>query len=87
MLPICLLFSFLSIGQKTVDIIIPKDDGSPFKEPIKYLWEGKNNRITSNYMGDFRIIKVWTDNGNIDSGDYYLTDYAITPQRTGIVNV
>jgi hypothetical protein len=87
MLPICLLFSILSVGQKTADIIVPKDDGSPFYWQIKNLWQGKNNPITSNYMGDFRIIKVWTDNGSIDSGDYYLTNLSITPQRTGIVNV
>ncbi|WP_171609946.1 hypothetical protein [Limnovirga soli] len=66
---------------------MPKDDGSPFNWQTKNLWQGKINPITSNYIGDFRILKVWTDNGTIDTGDYYLTNYAITPKRTGNVNV
>jgi hypothetical protein len=33
------------------------------------------------------LVKIWTDNGIIDTGTYYLTNYYIKPLRNGKVNI
>ena len=87
LLLIFLLTSILTFGQKSASIIVPKDDGSPFTWQTKHLWLGRSNPITSDYIGENQFLKLWTDNGRIDTGDFYLTNYAIKPERTGIVNI
>lgn len=87
LLIIHLFLSIITYGQRTVNVIVPKDDASPFNWPTKYLWLGRVNPIASDCVGEFQILKVWTDNGTIDTGNYYLTNYAITPVKSGTVNV
>lgn len=83
-----ILISFVSLGQyDSIGVFIPKDDGSPFSWPTKHMWVGINNPIVSTYIGSEDFIKVWTDNGVVDSGDFYITNYCIRPYMTGNVNV
>lgn len=83
-----LLTSLVSFGQKdSIGVFIAKDDSSPFSWPTKHMWVGRKNPINSTYNGSQEFIKVWTDNGVVDSGDYYLTNYCIIPAKTGFINV
>ena len=78
----------VSFGQNdSVGVYIPKDDGSPFSWQTKHMWVGIKNPIVSTYIGSQEFIKVWTDNGVVDSGEFYLTNYCVRPIRTGNVNV
>jgi hypothetical protein len=87
LLLISLLTSILTFGQKNASVIVLKDDASTFSWQTKHLWLGETNPITSDYIGEYEFLKLWTDNGQIDTGDYYLTNYAIKPERSGIVNI
>ena len=64
-------------------VSVPRYDSSPFKYRIKHLWTGVNNPI---FVPD-SLLKIWTDNGTIDTGTYYLTNYYIKPLRNGKVNI
>ena len=77
-----------SLGQKeTQGVFTAKDDASPSEWETKHMWVGRCNPINmiSTVSGDF--IKVWTDNGIVDSGDYYLATYCVKPTKAGKVNV
>jgi len=79
-----ILTSIISFGQNdSIGVFIPKDDGTPFCWPIKHMWVGKKNFIASTYNGSDKFIKVWTDNGVVDTVNHC----CIKPIRTGSVNV
>lgn len=83
-----LISSLVSFAQNdSIGVFIPKDDSSPFSWPIKHMWVGRKNPIVSTCIGSNEFIKIWTDNGVVDSGDYYLATYCIKPTKTGIINV
>jgi hypothetical protein len=76
------------IGRKyDIGVFIPKDDASQLDERQKYMWVGRKNPIASNYNGSTKFINLWTDNGSVDTCDYYLGEYCITPVNSGIVQV
>jgi hypothetical protein len=82
---IALIYIQFSFGQDTNGVKLLKDDSSVLLGPKKYMWVGKPNNISTINGGD--LLKVWTDNGKVDSGSFYLTNYCIVPEREGIVNV
>lgn len=84
---ILLLTPIVSFAQMdSIGIFIPKDDGSPFEWPTLHMWVGKKNPIVPLYPGG-HFIRVRTDNGSVDSGDYYYGNYCITPAKQGLVHV
>ncbi|MEO8770724.1 MAG: hypothetical protein ABI402_11580 [Ferruginibacter sp.] len=87
----CIFFLFsslVSFGQEEPQgVFIAKDDASPFEWETKHMLVGRCNLINMNAVGSGEFIKVWTDNGIVDSGDYYLADYCVKPGKAGSVNV
>jgi hypothetical protein len=69
---IILTLSFLtSFCQKdSIGVFVPKDDGTPFDWPTTHMWVGMDNPIASTYIGSDEFIKIWTDNGVVDSGNF-----------------
>ena len=51
------------------------------------MWVGLKNYIRSDYIGSEEILKLWGDNGTVDTGDYYLSKHCITPLKPGKVIV
>ena len=71
-------------GQKdSINIFIPKDDGSPFEWATKHLWVGIGTQFVTEYTRRTEDIKLWTDNGTIDSCNYDFKGNCITPERPG----
>ena len=87
-LMVCFLIQeYTSAQSDTVGVFIPKDDGSQVNWQTKHMWVGQTNPIASNYAGGYKFIKVWTDNGVVDSGDFYFSNYIVTPEKEGPVTV
>ena len=58
-------------------------DSSPFNYRIKHVWTGKENPI----IAPDDLIRIWTDNGVIDTGTCYHANYKIRPIRNGKVKI
>ena len=58
-------------------------DSSPFNYRIKHVWAGKENPI----IAPDDLIRIWTDNGVIDTGTCYHANYKIRPIRNGKVQI
>jgi hypothetical protein len=68
--------------QDSIGVIIPKDDASTTNLKTKHMWVGLKNNIASNYIGSDKFLRVWADNGIVDSNAF-----CVTPLKPGKVTV
>jgi len=80
-----LIYLQFSFGQDSNGVSILKDDSSEILGLKKHMWVGRQNYISS--IGGGELLKVWTDNGKIDSGSFDLTNYSVVPEKEGQVIV